>query len=71
KSLYCYLCPNKIFKNQQELNHYKTIVHYNYNISLKYITPLLQEALDKFKNILVYTIQKQLKNNTKNVGLQS
>ncbi|RIB08587.1 hypothetical protein C2G38_2211289 [Gigaspora rosea] len=45
--------------------------YYNYNIPPKHITPLPQEALDEFKNILIYTIQKQLKNHIKNVGLQS
>ncbi|CAG8501608.1 2400_t:CDS:1, partial [Cetraspora pellucida] len=67
----CYLCPNKTYKNQQRLSHHETIIHYNYNISPKHITQLPQEALDEFKNILIYTIQKQLKNNIKNVGLQS
>ncbi|CAG8731286.1 16166_t:CDS:1, partial [Cetraspora pellucida] len=66
-----YLCPNKTYKNQQGLSHYETIIYYNYNIPPKHITQLLQEALDEFKNILIYTIQKQLKNNIKNVELQS
>ncbi|RIB28773.1 hypothetical protein C2G38_2028275 [Gigaspora rosea] len=67
----CYLCPNKTYKNQQGLSRHESIVHYNYNILPKHITPLPQEALDEFKNILIYTIQKQLKNHIKNVGLQS
>ncbi|CAG8686013.1 12939_t:CDS:2 [Cetraspora pellucida] len=69
--VYCPLCPRKAFKNQQGYHKHQKDIHTSKINNKNSKDELVNNSLDEFKNILIYTIQKQLKNNIKNIELQS
>ncbi|CAG8464449.1 9326_t:CDS:1 [Scutellospora calospora] len=68
--VFCMLCPCKSFKNKRGLIRHERVVHSSYNIPRAGVVTLPQEAIDEFKQTLVYMIQRQLSNNSSSAGSQ-
>ncbi|CAG8457898.1 13578_t:CDS:2 [Dentiscutata heterogama] len=65
---FCTLCTRKGFKNKQGLIRHERYTHSTYNISRATLISLLEEAINEFKETIVYLIQRQLSNHSSSIG---
>ncbi|CAG8616885.1 23034_t:CDS:1 [Cetraspora pellucida] len=66
--IFCTLCTRKGFKNKQGLIRHKRYTHSTYNIPYATLISLPEEAINEFKETIVYLIQHQLSNHSSSIG---
>ncbi|KAF0498174.1 hypothetical protein F8M41_020607 [Gigaspora margarita] len=64
--VFCTLCTRKSFKNKQGLIRHERYSHNTYNIPCANLISLPEEAINEFKRTIVYLIQRQLSNHSRN-----
>ncbi|KAF0510174.1 hypothetical protein F8M41_018433 [Gigaspora margarita] len=68
--VFCTLCTRKSFKSKQGLIRHERYTHGTYNIPRANLISLPEEAINEFKETIVYLIQRQLSNHSSSVGSQ-
>ncbi|CAG8534049.1 2290_t:CDS:1, partial [Scutellospora calospora] len=66
----CLLYPQKTYKTKRGLGRHEKLVHPDYNIPRDGVATLPFDAVNEFKKMLVYLIQKKLSNNSNSAGEQ-
>ncbi|RIB01884.1 hypothetical protein C2G38_2050505 [Gigaspora rosea] len=66
--VFCTIYTRKSFKNKQGLIRHERYTHGTYNIPRANLISLPEEAINEFKETIVYLIQRQLSNHSSLVG---